>query len=216
VVQRLAASSGLKGGRNGESSANNKGLTFSLSCCFRSGPLWWSHRRNLLHFLSSDERRASSRGARKKESQGERANPGQVLPQIAVAGCRWSTGLEAKILSNLSLIMVGPVLLCYTVWALLLDLPKDPISGPNQGPSLEEHDVTRGWRPQTTRWPCPAGRHDLIDSSREPRGPIPGCSPHSGSRAKPMDRPIPIHRIAPTGRPLSGAHNHIASLYTSS
>ncbi len=45
-----------------------------------------------------------------------------------------STGTGAKILSNLSLIMVGPVLHWCTVWALVVDLPKDPISGPNQGP----------------------------------------------------------------------------------
>lgn len=37
---RLAeATEGLKGGRDGENSANKKGLTFSLSCCIRSGPL---------------------------------------------------------------------------------------------------------------------------------------------------------------------------------
>jgi hypothetical protein len=147
-------------------------------------------------------RAAGIESGRKKESQGERANPSEVLQQIAVASCRRSTGPGAKILSNLSLIMVGPVLLCYTVWALLVDLPKDPISGPNQGPSLSEpprHDVTRGWRTQTTspRW-APRLVPILIDSSREPRGPIPGCSPHSGSRAKPMGRPIHFH---PSHRP---------------
>ena len=69
-AQRLAGSSGLKGGRNGESSANNKGLTFSLSCYFRSDPLWRTHRQNLIHFLSWDERRAS-RTNDKKESKVE-------------------------------------------------------------------------------------------------------------------------------------------------
>lgn len=113
-TQRLAGSSGLKGGRNGESSANNKGLTFSLSCCFRSGPLWWTHRQNLIHFLSLDERRASrERTTRKKvKSRGE-GKPRRSGPCCNITAARLQTGrpeLGPKNLSNLSLIMVGPVL----------------------------------------------------------------------------------------------------------
>jgi hypothetical protein len=60
---RLAeATQGLKGGRNGENSANNKGLTFSLSCYIRSGPLSRLRRQNTTHFFSSDEQQASRRG----------------------------------------------------------------------------------------------------------------------------------------------------------
>jgi hypothetical protein len=47
-----------------------------------------------------------------------------------------SLELGLKILNNLSLIMVGPVLHGCTVWAVVVDLPKDPISGPNQVPGL--------------------------------------------------------------------------------
>jgi hypothetical protein len=69
----------LKGGRDGENSANKKGLTFSLSCCIRSGPLSTLRRQNTTRFLSSDEQQASRQGEMKGRGKGRRgANPGEA------------------------------------------------------------------------------------------------------------------------------------------
>ena len=69
----------MKGGRDGENSANKKGLTFSLSCCIRSGPLSTLRRQNTTRFLSSDEQQASRQGETKGRGKGRRgANPGEA------------------------------------------------------------------------------------------------------------------------------------------
>jgi hypothetical protein len=60
--------------RDGENSANKRRLTFSLSCCFRRGPLWRLHRQNMTHFLSLDELRAW----RERESRGQGNMGGQT------------------------------------------------------------------------------------------------------------------------------------------
>src|SRR6266436_3920924 len=90
----------------------------------------------MTHFLSLDERRASRQGEREVKGRGQ--TQAKRL-QSTMSECRW----VAKILSNLSLIMVGPVLLCCTVWALVVDLWQDPISGLNQVPRLSTSSTRR-------------------------------------------------------------------------
>ena len=71
----------------------------------------------MTHFLSLDERRAwrererEVKGMRGGQTQAKRLRIDNELVQLL-----------AKILSNLSLIMVGPVLVWCTVWAVVVDL----------------------------------------------------------------------------------------------
>ena len=64
--------------------------------------------------------RTSSRHRDEEKNEGQEG--GDKNPGEAVGNRQWQVQAVAKILSNLSLIMVGPVLLWSTVWAVVVDL----------------------------------------------------------------------------------------------
>jgi len=191
---------GLKGGRNGESSANSKGLTFSLSCCYQSGPLWWSHRQNLLRFLSLDERRASCQG---EEKERERANPGRSTANRSgrVQTFDWTLGEDfEQSQSNHGWPRVAfATRFGHFSWIF----PKIQYQGQISAPVFQNFLDTTSRAVGTPRRrdglaPLGATTSSTHPESREGR--YPDVLPHSGSRAKPMDRPN-SHSFHPSYRP---------------
>ena len=169
----------------------------------------------------------TSGGHRVKEKR--KKGRGQTLvevQQIAVAGCRRLTGLWAKILSNLSLIMVGPVL------PLLHGLGTSP--GSSQRSNIRAKSAPQSFRTSSTRRHArlapPDDEMALPRWAPRPHRLIPRAERADTRMFSPIQvqgqsrwiGPIPIHfihRIAPTSRPRtsqSGTHNHIKSLYMSS